>query len=75
MAIKRALVLASMLALAVGKAAIVVHTPVGLGPMHALRALDVAVVRASLAASATTDWHGHPPFGPLLVLEPSPAAC
>lgn len=37
-----------------------------LGAMHAPATSDVAVVRATLSAGGTTDWHGHP--GPSVVV-------
>jgi len=37
-----------------------------LGAMHAPAKSDVAVVRATLSAGGTTDWHGHP--GPSVVV-------
>ena len=50
-----------------------------LGSMHALGTSDVAVVRATLAAGGTTDWHGHPgpsivvvTAGTIQVVEPGP---
>lgn len=36
------------------------------GPLHRMPASDVAIVRATLAAGGTTDWHGHP--GPSAVV-------
>ena len=37
-----------------------------LGPMHRMDRSDLFVVRASLAAGGTTDWHGH--TGPSIVV-------
>lgn len=37
-----------------------------LGDMHRMSRSDVAVVRATLAAGGSTDWHGHP--GPSVVV-------
>ena len=37
-----------------------------LGPMHQSATSDLFVVRASLAAGGTTDWHGH--TGPSIVI-------
>lgn len=51
-----------------------------LGELHRMNGSDVAVVRATLAAGGTTDWHGHPgpsvvvvTTGALRVLERSPS--
>lgn len=38
----------------------------GLGASHHMSGSDVAIVRATLAAGGTTDWHGHP--GPSAVV-------
>lgn len=54
-----------------------------LGDMHQMRRSDVAIVRATLAAGGTTDWHSHPgpsaivvTAGTIRVLEPTPdGAC
>jgi hypothetical protein len=50
-----------------------------LGDVHRYGESTVAVVRASLAANGTTDWHGHPgpsvvvvTAGTLRVIEPAP---
>jgi hypothetical protein len=47
--------------------------------MHRMARADVAVVRATLAAGGTTDWHGHPgpsmvviTAGTIRVIEPGP---
>jgi len=37
-----------------------------LGDLHRMAGSDVAIVRATLAAGGTTDWHGHP--GPSAVV-------
>lgn len=42
-----------------------------LGPRHQARTSDLFVVRASLAAGGSTDWHGH--TGPSIVLVTSGA--
>ena len=88
MALKRALVIAAVTALATANVALGTHTSSGLASTllaratwdratlsefrHELAALspnaggDVAVVRATLAAGGSTDWHGHP--GPSMVI-------
>lgn len=51
-----------------------------LGSLHRLPASDVAIVRATLQAGGTTDWHGHPgpsavvvTAGTIRVLEATPS--
>jgi len=98
---RRALILAVLVALATAGAVLATHTSVGLtstllgrgqwdradlvtfvrelGAMHAPATSTVAVVRATLAAGGTTDWHGHPgpsvvvvTVGTIRVVEPAP---
>lgn len=88
MALKRAVIIAAVAALATTNVVLGTHTSTGLASTllargswdratasefrHELARLspnaggDVAVVRATLAAGGSTDWHGHP--GPSMVI-------